>query len=343
MTCTLDVVKGSVSTIGSLPNCSWVLYAVDGLPSVMSHHCDRIGFLESCYANCLDCYAPVDATSSTRSLGSNGFLVSDPTPLHPVCKTMSCPSSTRLDDDTVEGLDCSSLTLGEVWESDCAGGCTAARDAGTTMLCVFDPERQSMLLGGSTHLCEFAPCDLSTLMPSSTVSHDCPNTVSEKSCTANCTCGSDEALECDPTLPYPTCEALTCSIGDFLLNCWLSGPGCASWTMGESCAVTCAAEGYQAANETSCTLTCVCDEAVGDVILEFADWSFVRWMTRQQVSVTSVAGATGKEGSQAGGSISTTFAQTVCGYSDTRILSGVGVNSSCKDVSHQRRVHGVWR
>ena len=127
-----------------------------------------------------------------------------------------------------------------------------------------------MLLGGSTHLCEFAPCDLSTLMPSSTVSHDCPNTVPEESCTTNCTCGSDGALECDPTLPYPTCEALTCPIGDFLLNCWLSGPGCASWNTGESCAVTCGAEGYQAANETSGTLTCACDEVAGDVILEVA-------------------------------------------------------------------------
>ena len=57
------------------------------------------------------------------------------------------------------------------------------------------------------------------------------------------TCGTDEALASDPTLPYPTCEALTCSIGDLLLNGFSSGPDCASWTMGESGAVTCP-EGY---------------------------------------------------------------------------------------------------
>ena len=67
--------------------------------------------------------------------------------------------------------------------------------------------------------------------------------------------GSDGAWVGDPTLPYPTCEALTCSIGDLFLNGSLSGPNCASWTMGESCAVTCAT-GYQAANDTSGTLTC---------------------------------------------------------------------------------------
>ena len=64
------------------------------------------------YANCSDGYAPVDVTSSTLSCGSNGFLVSDTTPLCPVCKVLSCPSSALLDDDIVEGLDCSSLTLG---------------------------------------------------------------------------------------------------------------------------------------------------------------------------------------------------------------------------------------
>ena len=48
--------------------------------------------------------------------------------------------------------------------------------------------------------------------------------------------GSDGALVGDPTLPYPTCEALTCSTGDLLLNGSLSGPDCASWTLGESVA-----------------------------------------------------------------------------------------------------------
>ena len=179
--------------------------------------------------------------------------------------------------------DCSSLTLGEVWVVTCAGGYTAAGDTENTLTCVFNPELQSMLLEGSTHSCKLAP--LSTLMPSSTVSHDCPNTVFGESETANCsygnavisgtaaatvlTCGSDGALVSDPTLPYPTCEALTCSIGDLLLNGSLSGLDCASWTMGESCAVTCA-EGYPAANETGGTLTCAYDEVAGDVVLEVA-------------------------------------------------------------------------
>ena len=285
LTCTLDVVNGSVSLIGSLPNCSAALYAVDGMPSVMSHDCDGIAFLESCYANCSDGYAPVDVTSSSRSCGSSGFLVSDTMPVYLVCKAFSCPSSALLDDDTVGGLDCSSWTLGEAWVVTCADGCTAAGDTETTMTCVFDPELESMLLEGSTHSCKLAPCDLSTLMPPSTVSHDCPNTVFGESCTANCSYGnaatsgtaastiltgsSDGALVRDPTLPCPICEALTCSIGNLLLNGSLSGLDCASWTMGESCAVTCA-EGYQAANETSGTLTCVYDEVAGDVVLEVA-------------------------------------------------------------------------
>ena len=68
----------------------------------------------------------------------------------------------------------------------CADAYTAAGDTETTLTCVFDPELQSMLLEGSTHSGKLAPCDLSTLRPPSTVSHDCPNTVFEESCTANC-------------------------------------------------------------------------------------------------------------------------------------------------------------
>ena len=232
----------------------------------MSYNCDEIAFLESRYANCSDGYAPVDVTSSTLSCGSNGFLVSDTTPFYPVGKALSCPSSALLEDDTVEGLDCSSLTMRA---TTCADGYTAAGDTETTLTCVFDPELQSMVLKGSTHSGKLAPGALSTLMPPSTVSHNCSNTVFGESCTANCshgnaamsgmaastvlTCGSDGALVSDPTLPYPTCEALTCFLGDLLLNGSLSGPHCASWTICESCAVTCA-EVYQAANETSGTI-----------------------------------------------------------------------------------------
>ena len=66
------------------------------------------------------------------------------------------------------------------------------------------------------------------------------------------TCGSDGAIVSDPTLPYPTCKALTGSIGDLLLD-----------------GVTFAEE-YHAANETSGTLTCAYDEVAGDVVLEVA-------------------------------------------------------------------------
>ena len=162
-----------------------------------------------------------------------GFLVSDTAPFYPVCKAFSCPSSALLDEDTVEGFDCSSLTLGEACVVTCADGYTAAGDTETTLTCVFDPELQSMLPEGSTHSCKLAPCDLSTLMHPSTVSHDCPNTVFDESCTADCssgeaaisgtaaptllTCGSDGALVSDVTPSYPTCEALACSIGDLWL------------------------------------------------------------------------------------------------------------------------------
>ena len=199
----------------------------------------------------------------------------------PVGRALSFPSSALLD-DTVEGLDCSSLILGEACVVTCANRHTAAGDTETTLTCVFDPELQSVLLESSAHSCELAPCDLSTLMPPSTVSH-CLNTAFGESCTANCsygkaalsvtasstvlTCGSDGAFVGDPTLPYPTCEALTCSIGDLLPNGSLSGLNCAHWAVGESCAVT-YVEGCQAANETSGTLTCMYNEVGGDVVLE---------------------------------------------------------------------------
>ena len=103
----------------------------------------------------------------------------------PVGKASYCPSTALLD-DTVEGLDCSSLTLGEACVVTCAGRYTAAGDTETTLTCDSVPELQIMLLGGSTHSGKSAPCDLSTLMPPSTASHDCPNTVFGESCTANC-------------------------------------------------------------------------------------------------------------------------------------------------------------
>ena len=125
----------------------------------MSHECDRIAFLDSCYANCSDGHAPVDVTSSTVSWGSNGFLVkscSDTTPFYPVCQVLSCPSSALLDDDTVEGLDCVVT---------CADGYTAAGDTETTLTCVLNPELQSLLLESSAHPCELASFHSESRLP----------------------------------------------------------------------------------------------------------------------------------------------------------------------------------
>ena len=140
-----------------------------------------------------------------------------------------------------------------------------------------------MLLKGSTHSCKLAPRDPSPFIPPSTVSHDCPDTVFEESCTANCssgkaaisgtkastvvTCGSDGAWVSDSTPPYLTREALTCSIGDLLFDGSLSGPDCASWTIGKSCAVT-YVEGCQAAKETSGIWTCAYEIVAGEMVLE---------------------------------------------------------------------------
>ena len=108
------------------------------------------------------------------------------------------------------------------------------------------------------------PRDLGPVMPPSTVSHDCPETIFEESCTVDCssgeaavsgiaastllTCGSDGALVSDLTPSYPTCEALDCSIGNLWLDGSLSGPEWSSWTLDESCAET-NVEGCQATNE----------------------------------------------------------------------------------------------
>ena len=108
-TCTLFVVNGSVSLSGILPNCPVASSAVDGIPSGMSNCCDGITCLESFHGNRSDGYVPVDVTSAALSCGFNGFLVSNTTPFYPVCKSVSCLRSALLDDDTVEGLDRSSL------------------------------------------------------------------------------------------------------------------------------------------------------------------------------------------------------------------------------------------
>ena len=121
----------------------------------MSHEWDGIAFSESRYANCSDCYVPVDVTYSTLSCGSNSVLVRDTLSFYSVCKVLSCPSSALLDDATVEGLDY--LTLGEACVVACADGYTAAGDIEITMTCVLDLE-----LTGHMSLGKWALCDLST-------------------------------------------------------------------------------------------------------------------------------------------------------------------------------------
>ena len=177
LTCTLGGVNGSVSLIGGLLNCSATGSAVDGIPSGMSHACDGIAFRESCCANCSDCYVPVDVTYSTLSCGSNSFRIRDTPSFYSVRTVLHGPSSALLNDDTVEGLDCSSLTLGKACVVTCSDGYTAAGDTEITMTCIFDLELTSMLLEGSTPSCQRASGDLSTLMPRFTANHDCPNTL----------------------------------------------------------------------------------------------------------------------------------------------------------------------
>ena len=234
----LEVV-GSASLVGSLPNCPAASSAADGFPSVVSHDCDRIVFLESCHSSCSDGDASVDVTSSTWLCGSNGFLVRDTPSFESVCKVLSGPSKALLDDDPVEGSDGSSLTLGEARGVACADGCTAVGSTETTITCIFDTELPSRLLKGSTYSCKLASRDHSPFTPPPTVSHDCPETVLRRVLHRRLliqqsqgqrlplfsTCGSGGALVSDLTPSYPTCQTLACPIGDLWLDDSLSGPG----------------------------------------------------------------------------------------------------------------------
>ena len=135
----------------------------------MSHDCDGIAFLESCFAKCSDGYSPVRITSFTLSCGSNGFLV------HAILsrwRSLVLPEQCAPRRRHRGGL---GLPMGEACAVTCADGYNAAGDTDTTSTCVFDPELQSMSLEGSTHSCRSAPCDISTLMPFSIVTSDGPN------------------------------------------------------------------------------------------------------------------------------------------------------------------------
>ena len=106
----------------------------------MSHECDGIAFWESYYANCSDFHVYVDVTYSTLSSGSNDSRVRDTPLFYSVRSVLYGPSSALLDDDTVQGLDLSSLTLGEARVVTCSDGYTAAGDTEITMTCIFDLE-----------------------------------------------------------------------------------------------------------------------------------------------------------------------------------------------------------
>ena len=72
---------------------------------------------------------PVDVTYSTLSVGFNIFRVWDTPSVYSVRTVLYGPSSALLDDDTVLGLDCCSLTLGETCVVTCSDAYTAAKDA----------------------------------------------------------------------------------------------------------------------------------------------------------------------------------------------------------------------
>ena len=147
LTCTLDVVNGSVSLIGGLPHCSVTLCVVDCIPNgAATIVTESISGISLCQL--------------FRQLRARRRHI-----FHPVLwikwlscqRHLSCPRSALFDDNTVEGLDRSSLTLGEACVVSCADGYTAAGDTEITMTCVFDPELTSMLLEGCTHTCKLAP------------------------------------------------------------------------------------------------------------------------------------------------------------------------------------------
>ena len=235
-----------------------------------------------------------------------------------------------------------------------------------------------MLLEGSTHSGKLAPCHLSALMPPSTVIHDCPNTVFGEFCTATllvrqCHDFMEGGFHCfelrfrrslgeRPNASVSHLRSTDVFHWRLLPNGSLSGLDCASWTMGESCAVTCA-EGYQAANGTRGTLTCAYDEVAGHVVLEVAVpkcLSVVCSLDDPSTGVTHECHDILSQGScvalspveyEADGNISTTSlrccssdefvseARTVypsCPQmlgSHTLIQSGVGVNSTCGGAS----------
>ena len=220
LTGTLEVVNGSASLIGSFPKL------------FVGFVCRRRS--PKCRPNAQTVIRPSTSHSSPWSCGSNGVLVSDTTPMYSVCTVLSCPSSALLEDDTMEGLDCSSLTLGKAYVVTCAGGHTAVEDSEIRTTRVFDLELASTLREDSAHSCKWASCDLSTLAPPSTSNHDCLETVFGKSCVVNCSyaiSGTAAFAELAGG-QYFTCDALTCFIGDHWLNCSLSGSDCASWIMG---------------------------------------------------------------------------------------------------------------
>ena len=102
---------------------------MDGVPSGMTHDGDGIAFFESYYANCSADHTRPWMLHLLPGLGHpTAFLSAALRHFIPFAKVLCCPSSALLDDESVEGLDRSSLTLGEACVVTCANGYTAARE-----------------------------------------------------------------------------------------------------------------------------------------------------------------------------------------------------------------------
>ena len=154
-----------MSIIGSFPNFLAVLSAVDGFPSVGEPGLGRNRFSWNLFIPVVQTvHAPIDVTSSYRVLGrSNGFFARNAPSFYSVYKVLSCPSRALLEDDTVEGLDCFSLTLGKACKVTCADRHTAVGNIEITMTCDFDLEPTSILLA-FFFSCKWGSCDLSALV-----------------------------------------------------------------------------------------------------------------------------------------------------------------------------------
>ena len=176
LTCIFEVVISSVSLLGGLPNCSGTMCA-----PISQAVCATIG-AESLFGNLVvDIVRTVTgpSTSPIPSCLVDPIFLSE-TRCHFISfAVLYCPSSVLLDDGTLEGLDCSSLTLGEARGVACADGHAAAEDMEITMTCFFRSGKDERIAGGIYHSGKSAPCDLSTFAPCSIANYNGPKSLRE--------------------------------------------------------------------------------------------------------------------------------------------------------------------